>query len=469
MAVTVKHLNADSSFLLTFEPEKHDSGPGENLSPYTVLLDPWLAGDSVIAAPWFARTKHTVPACISHLSEIEEPDLVIVSQNKSDHCHEETLRQLRPGSRTTIAAEPSAARVIRSWNIFNPTKVISLPKYKHHDRFSLLRFYIPPAFKDGLPGEVTVAFIPAKNYMTGLHNAIGITYRPPSSMRAESQTDSRKVARKRSFYQVPLRPASSLPPNMPPVPPLPTSPTPPSATIEAETPGAANISGYKPRISRVFQAKSIELMYPASKEYLQSPPPSASGSADTSSFTSGISAPTLVQSSLLPTPPCSPVNTEFRSGRSFHDESASEATAVAPLPKPISVLYTPHGINFKPDLQPYIRHHLVEIGALPLSVLFHSFDHAQNPWYLGGNVLTGVNGGAEIACGLMAKTWISAHDEEKTDEGLVVKRLVTTRSGVQEAENALHLREEGHAMRSRDWKCDVRCLGVGAEITVGNG
>jgi hypothetical protein len=47
----------------------------------------------------------------------------------------------------------------------------------------------------------------------------------------------------------------------------------------------------------------------------------------------------------------------------------------------------------------------------------------SNPWYLGGNVSAGSPGGLQIARSLYAKAWISAHDAEKNNSGLGVKKV----------------------------------------------
>ena len=42
---------------------------------------------------------------------------------------------------------------------------------------------------------------------------------------------------------------------------------------------------------------------------------------------------------------------------------------------------------------------------------------------MGGNVNAGLPGGVEIAKNLMAKCWISAHDEDKENSGLAVMKI----------------------------------------------
>jgi hypothetical protein len=137
--------------------------------------------------------------------------------------------------------------------------------------------------------------------------------------------------------------------------------------------------------------------------------------------------------------------------------------------KALSVLYAPHGLPFA-DLEPYIKNYLVRLsGALPLTLLLHAFDHAQNPWYLGGNIMTGSPGGIQIAQALMARCWVSAHDEPKDDRGVSVKQLKVRRTAAEEVQKQLWEGEEGEWLRKTGWNCDVRSLGVGKEMTIGVG
>jgi hypothetical protein len=110
---------------------------------------------------------------------------VVISQNKSDHVHKQTLTQLpKGGGKTFILAEPGAAKTIKGWKHFEATKVIALSKWetpKPGRQNAIHRVSIPSLTPHGSPGEVTVAFIPQRGDITGLHNAIGITYRPPST------------------------------------------------------------------------------------------------------------------------------------------------------------------------------------------------------------------------------------------------------------------------------------------------
>ncbi|OTA95860.1 hypothetical protein M434DRAFT_68420 [Hypoxylon sp. CO27-5] len=185
MALTVKHLNSDASFLLSFEPVIPEFAQGTvSPRPFTILLDPWITGPSKIFHSKISISTHVHPACISSLSELAAPpDLVIISQHKSDHCNEATLRQLpASGTNTLILAEPAAARLIKSWKYFDQKKIRTIERWEDPrltGRQSVVRVPVPPATTGGQGGEVTVAFIPQKRDLAGLHAAIGITYRPP--------------------------------------------------------------------------------------------------------------------------------------------------------------------------------------------------------------------------------------------------------------------------------------------------
>lgn len=201
MSLTVKHLNADASFLLTFAhddptPSASSSSTSTTTSttttppttpPFTILLDPWLTGPSHIYHPRFSLSTHAHPPTITTLARLPPPHLLIVSQSKSDHCHEATLRTLPPASPTLILAAPAAARLIRSWNHFRPPARIealapyAAPRRGGTENKTVTRIPIPALAPGGARGEVTVAYIPQKRDVTGLHSAIGLTYLPPTA------------------------------------------------------------------------------------------------------------------------------------------------------------------------------------------------------------------------------------------------------------------------------------------------
>ncbi|MBA7492862.1 hypothetical protein ES702_03415 [subsurface metagenome] len=71
----------------------------------------------------------------------------------------------------------------------------------------------------------------------------------------------------------------------------------------------------------------------------------------------------------------------------------------------------------------------------------------------------GVNGGIQIARALMAKNWISAHDEDKDNKGVGVKLLKCDRN------DAYAVREK-IAQIDGTWECEVISLDVGREVSL---
>ncbi|GAP86010.1 putative beta-lactamase superfamily protein [Rosellinia necatrix] len=387
MALTVKHLNSDASFLLSFEPVIPDSVPDSIVPrPFTILLDPWITGPSTIFHPRISTTSHKQPACISSLAELPQPpDVVIVSQHQPDHCNEATLRQLPTGGRTLILAEPASARVIRSWRHFDKCKIRTIERWEDPrvtGKQSVIRIPVPPLQPNGREGEVTVAFIPQKHDIAGLHSAIGITYRSPAT---------------NDLVEAPL--AKLL-----------TPPSTPSSHAQKYT--DAEI---KPHV-----------LIPTGDTFLLPPTPPISPIAPMSpgSLRSIRSASTLT----LYSP-------NFRPSTSYHNEKILPPSLYSHS-RPISLIFSPHGIQYR-YLAPYATSHLVAEAALPLTALLHCIDSISNPWWLGGNICAGVPYGAEIASKLEARLWISAHDADKDVRGLATGLLKTRRWKDEEIEGAL--------------------------------
>jgi hypothetical protein len=355
MSLTVKSLNGDTAFLLSFTPALAPlSSPGlfPGAQAFDILVDPWLVGPSIILNSAFSISRQKVQPCIAHLKQLDrDPDLVLISQDKPDHCHEATLRQLPPDCESTILAIPSAARKIKSWNHFRPSAVHSLPKYTPGAEQSIYRIILPPSTPRGSCGQVTVTWIPAKRDISKLHHAIGITYRPPCApLSAESPE---------YYFDLPMTPPAS--------------------------PGSPKTLGSSPR-------------------------------------------------TIVPSP--------------FHDRE-----------KTLSVIYSPHGVDYD-VIRPYAASHLVSESALPLTALLHSFDCVDNPWYLGGNISAGSSGGLQIARGLYAEAWISAHDADKDNRGWSVKQTRIVKSAVDHIKAML---QEGYEDRRIPCRTDVVSLSAGEE------
>lgn len=114
----------------------------------------------------------------------------------------------------------------------------------------------------------------------------------------------------------------------------------------------------------------------------------------------------------------------------------------AALARPLSVIFSPHGISYA-DLAPYATSHLVSEAALPLTALLHCMDSVASPpllsigqWFSSNNVIkgdicAGTPTGAEIAGRLAARVWVSAHDrggERNEAHSLVAGGMLRTRT-----------------------------------------
>ncbi|KND95368.1 hypothetical protein TOPH_00184 [Tolypocladium ophioglossoides CBS 100239] len=162
MALTVKQLNGDASFLLTYEPIEAASPGLRTLSePFGVLFDPWIVGQSTILHSNTSSTSRAQEACISTLQDLPEPDLVIISHSRSDHCNEATLRQLpQSNTKTLILAEPTAARLIPSWKHFDKDVVRALHRWGNPRQIgqdTVTQVPVPPQVFGGEEGEVTIS------------------------------------------------------------------------------------------------------------------------------------------------------------------------------------------------------------------------------------------------------------------------------------------------------------------------
>lgn len=184
MSLTVEQLNADSTFLMTFAPPfapstHKDRFPGT----FTILVDPWLDGESVMYHPKFASTNHTVPSAVRSLDEIASNiDVIVISQALSDHCHKETLCSLPKDTNIKILATPKAATTIQSWKHFQNPIIHVLKPYSKDKEETIVRVTIDPYSSSSAHGEVTFANIAQKRDISGVHNAIGITYCPPGTV-----------------------------------------------------------------------------------------------------------------------------------------------------------------------------------------------------------------------------------------------------------------------------------------------
>jgi hypothetical protein len=410
MSLTVQHLNADTSFLLTFKPPWAPNDlrlkfPGS----FTILiggsfiasplwaslisspLDPWLNGPSSIFHRKFATSHHSMPAAIGSLREIqEELDLIIISQDKPDHCHKATICSLPRDLQAKIIAVPKAADKIRDWGHFKNSNIIQdLHIYNSARPETILRIPIDAYSSTSAEGEVTIANIATKADLTRLHNAVAITYCPPGTSIMSRETDAGSVP------DVPMlsRPhtAQTLPRRMP-------------------------------------SRPSIRLVNNVSKAQTFGPSRLTHSNNSSWSESDPTRAPSLTGS-----------------------EDALFPSRHRNYEKVISVLYSPHGVDAS-LLQPYMDNHLSLLhNALPITVLFHALNVESNPKLLGGIVSTGAPGGVDIVKEAGAKYWVSAHDEVKDTSGWATKFISTRVYTVGEVTNMLRRMAEitgGHGRKT---------------------
>ncbi|RYP91695.1 hypothetical protein DL770_002136 [Monosporascus sp. CRB-9-2] len=428
MALTIKHLNSDASFLLSFKPAIPDFARSAVSSrPFIILLDPLIPGPSLIARSGNSSSTHKKPACVASLSELPEPDLVIIGHHKSDRCNEATLRQLpSSGTRALILAEPAAARVIRGWRYFDPAKVRTLERWEDPRLTGVqtaVRVPVPAIVAGGQRGEVTVSFVPQKKRNpAGPHGAIGITYRPPS-------IPNLHVTIPTPIHALTTRVSATD-----------TVPYPPSPPVS-------------PRSLRSVQSASTLLPSPTQ--------PNAATFNDNSNNS------TTKPSPHAHSPPRRPASSYY-----YHLSHNQHTTA-----RPLSVLFSPQGIAYA-HLAAYATSHLVSEAALPLTALLHPMDHvAARPhprwwrWPLlssgggGGDFRgTGAGGaGAEIAARLGARVWVGAHDGDGGGDREV--RGLLAAEDATDADDR-ETRRPAHRLSAGVGATEVMRLGSGEEVSV---
>lgn len=410
MALQVEALNGDTSFLFAFAPAFAPKKKTARKLPgaFTILIDPWLRGSSSILHPKFQISHHTSTCAISSLADLgEQPDLIIISQDKPDHCHKETLCSMPADWTPNILATPAAAKKIQSWKHFDPSSIQVMEPYQPDKLGTLFKVTLPSYTRSSAPGEITIANIPTKHDLTGLHNAIGLTYRPPASLLTALQ-GGRAV-------------------NLQDVIGLATSP-------------------------KVRKAKSTGRL--RKQPSLRAPPMPEIivHHADT--------LPSLGRTKSLPTRPASPQG-QAKKLRRVESGLQRLPPLHSRVENTLSVLYTPHGIS-PSALQPYLAHHLAPAGALPLTALFHSINTEENPWFLGGKVAHGAPGGVKLANNMAAKHWVGAHDEVKDNRGLATVWIRSRRYSVDDVEVMLReARRDGATGRT-----EVHMLGAGDDLRI---
>ncbi|KAI0133014.1 hypothetical protein BJ170DRAFT_269472 [Xylariales sp. AK1849] len=181
------HLNADTTWLLTL-PYPHSAERPAGRSRFNVLLDPWLQGPQSDVASWFSTQWHVVAPSVETIVELngllaevegasvtqeageQTPsyiDVVAISHEFTDHCHEATLKEL-PRDVPVFATE-KAADLIRSWKHFG--KVITTPGFSPstHDWRKTLSL-------DPLPPWISIGRVITSGNALYYHSAVMIAF-----------------------------------------------------------------------------------------------------------------------------------------------------------------------------------------------------------------------------------------------------------------------------------------------------
>lgn len=176
MPLSIQHVNADATFLITLTPPRPSTASAGEVSPaFNILVDPWLHSDAPVFHPKFSNQLHTVVPAFTSLAELSPtPDIIVVSQSKSDHCHEGTLKDFKWSEHpeTRLYACPDAVSTIRGWKWFPQSQLSVFTKGK------TTCIEVPNPQNPGLPAWVELEYIPAKWLweIPSVHSAIGIKY-----------------------------------------------------------------------------------------------------------------------------------------------------------------------------------------------------------------------------------------------------------------------------------------------------
>ncbi|KAF3115713.1 hypothetical protein TWF594_005989 [Orbilia oligospora] len=399
MPITLRHITADSTWLITLtsphNPPSH--------APFNILVDPWIVGPSEVWHPKFAQNHHTTPSSIQSLEELDpQPDILLISQTKSDHCNEATCRQLSKDGSLQVYTVPGADSIVKSWKHFNPENVHRLRPFtsRRSGRVSRIPIYknpVPskPATNESITSTssetdkdkkdkdedeysfetdpsiaaiVELAFLPALKpwEIPSIHIGLGITYTP---------TQDKKL---------------------PPSPPL----TPPSTNL------------LHPTVSAAHQVPSTITLSTVPSNLSTSP--------------SNESNPTNT------THPDSPNRFPKKPNSPSKPSSKKSINLKQPGPKNSltdSLLYTPHGVP--PSA---LTQYLYSL-PLPLTAFLHCFVKVDNPKWLGGTVSSGLPNALKILTEVkkiraeqarLVEEPISPKSNYSTEYPLGVKYLVAT-------------------------------------------
>ena len=136
------HLNADTTWLISLPYPKDYSLPTGRLR-YNILVDPWLRGAQSDVASWFSSQTHIIESSVQTIAELDgilaeledelledaagknitRIDLIAISHEFTDHCHEATLREVDPS--VPVFSTAKAVELMKSWKHFESVSNMS--------------------------------------------------------------------------------------------------------------------------------------------------------------------------------------------------------------------------------------------------------------------------------------------------------------------------------------------------------
>ncbi|KAK7927354.1 hypothetical protein PG985_004352 [Apiospora marii] len=204
------HLNADTTWLvsLPYPPTAAATStkPAAGRSRFNILLDPWLQGPQSDVASWFSTQWHLVAPSVQTIDELNlllieaergenaagkdktggsKPasliDVVAISHEFTDHCHETTLKELP--RETPVFATEKAAELIRSWKHFD--KVTTTPGFSSDTGDWQKTLSVSP-----LPDWVGIGRVITAGNALYYHSAVMIAFKTvaPTSNKEDTKT-----------------------------------------------------------------------------------------------------------------------------------------------------------------------------------------------------------------------------------------------------------------------------------------
>ncbi|RVD83863.1 uncharacterized protein DFL_005637 [Arthrobotrys flagrans] len=374
MPITLQHITADSTWLITLtsphNPPSH--------TPFNILVDPWIVGPSEVWHPKFAQNHHTTPPSIPSLTELNpQPDILLISQTKSDHCNEATCRQLSKDGSLQVYTVPGADSIVKSWKHFNPENVHRLRPFTSR--------------KSGRVSRVPIYKNPVPSKLADESSTSNETNKDKDEEDYTFETDPSVAA----IVELAFLPALNEE-NAPTVPPL--------------TPHSTNL--LHPTIPTAHQVTSAITLSTVPSNISTSP--STQSNSNNNAHTDSPN-----QFPKKPAPPPKP-------------SSKKSINLKQPGPKNTltdSLLYTPHGVP--PSA---LTQYLYSL-PLPLTAFLHCFVKVDNPKWLGGTVSSGLPNALKILTELkkirteqarLTEEPISPRSSCSTEFPLGVKYLVAT-------------------------------------------